>query len=111
MLVWLGNYGHLCYRLQQELLRELGDIEHWRRYPASHKCSWLRSSKAVLTSYREWVKQPQVHVDESPGRCWESGCGSVQDKTSACSMPVIPTRVELNGRAVGEAFDGVISSD
>ena len=27
LLVWLGNYGHLSYEKQQELLRELGDIE------------------------------------------------------------------------------------
>lgn len=27
LLVWLGNYGHLSYSKQQELLRELGGIE------------------------------------------------------------------------------------
>ncbi len=27
LLVWLGNYGHLSYEKQQELLRELGDID------------------------------------------------------------------------------------
>lgn len=27
LLVWLGNYGHLPYEKQQELLRELGDID------------------------------------------------------------------------------------
>ena len=27
LLVWLGNYGHLSYEKQQELLRELGGIE------------------------------------------------------------------------------------
>jgi transposase len=25
--LWLGNYGHLSYEKQQELLRELGNIE------------------------------------------------------------------------------------
>ena len=27
LLVWLGNYGHLSYEKQQELLRELGNID------------------------------------------------------------------------------------
>jgi len=27
LLVWLGNYGHMSYEKQQELLRELGGIE------------------------------------------------------------------------------------
>ena len=27
LLVWLGNYGHLPYEKQQELLRELGNID------------------------------------------------------------------------------------
>lgn len=27
LLVWLGNYGHLSYEKQQEMLQELGDID------------------------------------------------------------------------------------
>ncbi|MEY2858071.1 MAG: hypothetical protein RLZZ74_2383, partial [Cyanobacteriota bacterium] len=27
LLVWLGNYGHLSYEKQQELVWELGEIE------------------------------------------------------------------------------------
>jgi len=27
LLVWLGNYGHLSYEKQQELLKEIGGID------------------------------------------------------------------------------------
>lgn len=39
LLVWLGNYGHLSYEKQQELMWELGEI--LRKYSKSHMVTTL----------------------------------------------------------------------
>jgi len=67
LLVWLGNYGDLAYEKQQELLRELGDIDIGvgTLQATNSRMAWAVSPSVELL--REWVKQqPQVHVDESP---------------------------------------------
>ena len=68
LLGWLGNYGHLPYEKQQELLHELGKIDigigtlvttNERVYEAIAPCA---------NQLREWVQQeqPDVHSDETP---------------------------------------------
>ena len=114
LLVWLGNYGHLPYEKQQELLRELGRIDigvgtlqatntriHEAVYPAVNKL-------------RDWVQQqPHVHVDESPWPVlgvkewlWVSAGAEF------CLFHAGGTRsrAELE-QQLGDKFDGVISSD
>ncbi len=67
LLVWLGNYGHLSYEKQQELLRELGDIEVGVGTLQATNERLAKAVKGSVDQLREWVKQqPTVHVDESP---------------------------------------------
>ncbi len=39
LLVWLGNYGHMSYEKQQELLWELGEIEIGAGTKHRHECA------------------------------------------------------------------------
>ena len=68
LLGWLGNYGHMPYEKQQEMLWELGEIEigvgtlvvtNQRVQQAITKSVWQLS---------EWVKShhPNLHIDETP---------------------------------------------
>jgi transposase len=67
LLVWLGNYGHLSYEKQQELLRELGGIEIGVGTLQATNARMASAVKSSVESLREWVKQqPLVHVDETP---------------------------------------------
>ena len=114
MLVWLGNYGHLSYEKQQELLRELGDIDIG---VGTLQATNARMAEAVVGSVdelREWVKkQPQVHVDESPWPVlglkewlWVSA------GQNFCLFHAGDTRSRAElVEQLGEAFNGVISSD
>ena len=114
LLVWLGNYGHLPYEKQQELLWELGGIEigvgtlvstNQRVYEALHES---------VNQLRSWVKkQPHVHVDESPWPVlglkewlWVSAAPRF------CLFHAADTRsrTELE-QQLGTEFDGIISSD
>lgn len=67
-LGWIGNYGHLPYEKQQEMLWELGQIEVGvGTLVATNK----RVGQAIapsITQLRNWVQssQPNVHVDETP---------------------------------------------
>lgn len=114
LLVWLGNYGHLSYEKQQELLRELGDIDIG---VGTLQATNARMAEAVNDSVgqlREWVKQqPQVHVDESPWPVlglkewlW------VTTGQQFCLFHPGDTRSRAELMAqLGESFDGVISTD
>lgn len=63
----LGNYGHLSYEKQQELLRELGDIDIGVGTLQATNARMAEAVEGSVDQLREWVKkQPQVHVDESP---------------------------------------------
>lgn len=114
LLVWLGNYGHLSYEKQQELLQELGDISigvgtlqatNTRVYEAIHPS---------VNDLREWVQQqPHVHVDESPWpvlglKEWLWVIASVE----FCLFHAGDTRsrAELE-QQLGASFDGALSSD
>ena len=114
LLVWLGNYGHLSYEKQQELLQELGDIDIGVGTLQATNARMAEAVEDSVQSLREWVKQqPQVHVDESPWPVlglkewlWVS---AGQD---FCSFHAGDTRSRAElVEQLGEAFDGVISSD
>ena len=63
LLVWLGNYGHLSYEKQQELLQELGDIDIG--------VGTLQATNAR----KDWVKQLTFH-----GKSSKAGCERIIDK-------------------------------
>jgi len=114
LLVWLGNYGHLSYEKQQELLRELGDIDIGVGTLQATNARMAMAVEESVKQLREWVKQqPQVHVDESPWPVlglkewlW------VTTGQEFCLFHAGDTRsrAELSEQ-LGEGFSGVIISD
>lgn len=114
LLVWLGNYGHLSYEKQQELLWELGQIEIGVGTLQATNARMAGAVKPSVDCLREWVKQqPLVHVDESPWPVlglkewlW------VTTGQNFCLFHPGDTRsrAELISQ-LGETFNGVISTD
>ncbi|NEP15236.1 MAG: IS66 family transposase [Symploca sp. SIO2C1] len=114
LLVWLGNYGHLSYEKQQELLRELGGIEVGVGTLVATNARMAQAVKGSVDRLREWVKgQPRVHVDESP---WPVlGLKEWLWVTTGQNFCVFHpgdtrSRAELIAQ-LGESFDGVLSTD
>lgn len=114
LLVWLGNYGHLSYEKQQELLRELGGIEVGVGTLVATNTRMAQAVKGSVDELREWVKrQPQVHVDESP---WpvlglkEWLWVTTGQKFCVFHPGDTRSRAELIAQ-LGESFDGVLSTD
>ncbi len=114
LLVWLGNYGHLSYEKQQELLRELGEIEVGVGTLASTNARMASAVQGSVDQLREWVKQQaHVHVDESP---WpvlglkEWLWVTAGEKFCLFHPGDTRSRAELV-ELLGERFDGVISTD
>jgi transposase len=114
ILVWLGNYGHMSYVKQQELLWELGGIEVGIGTLAQTNQRVASAVKPALDSLWEWATiQPNVHVDETPWcvmgvKEWlwtASGEGF-------CLFHAADTRsrAELE-TMLGAEFTGVLSSD
>ena len=114
LLVWLGNYGHLSYEKQQELLRELGQIEIGVGTLQATNTRIFEAVEPAVTKAREWVQQqPHVHVDESPWpvlglKEWLWVCAS----SEFCLFHAGDTRsrAELQTQ-LGNSFDGVLSTD
>jgi transposase len=113
LLVWLGNYGHLSYSKQQELLRELGGIEIGVGTLQATNERKALAVKGSVDQLREWVKkQPQVHVDESP---WpvlglkEWLWVTTGQKFCLFHAGDTRSRAELIAQ-LGETFEGVIST-
>ncbi len=67
-LGWLGNYGHLPYEKQQELLWELGKIEIGVGTLVTTNQRVETAINPSVQKLSEWVKirQPNIHVDETP---------------------------------------------
>jgi transposase len=131
LLVWLGNYGHLSYEKQQELVWELGEIEIGTGTLQKTNQRVAESVKPAVNDLWEWAKQQSnVHVDETP--CLEKVLylGKPQDRTfrwcvmgvkewlwtasgeDFCLFHAADTRgrVELE-TMLGTEFAGVLSSD
>lgn len=113
-LVWLGNYGHLSYEKQQELLRELGGIEIGVGTLVTTNARVYEAIHPSVNQLRDWVKKAtHVHVDESP---WPVlGCKEwlwVSAGQEFCLFHAGDTRsrAELE-QQLGSEFGGVISSD
>jgi transposase len=114
LLVWLGNYGHLSYEKQQELLLELGQLTVGT---GTQQATNRRLSEVVTEGVEqlgEWVKQStHVQVDETPWLVmgvkewmWVV-CG-----VGFCLFHAEDTRsrAELE-TLLGQSFAGVLSSD
>ena len=67
LLVWLGNYGHLSYEKQQELVWELGAIEIGTGTLQKTNQRVAAAVEPAINDLWEWAtQQPNVHVDETP---------------------------------------------
>ena len=71
-LGWLGNYGHLPYQKQQEMLWELGKIEIGMGQRVNTNQRLFSAIKPHVEQLSNWVKteQPSIHVDEAPCITW-----------------------------------------
>jgi transposase len=114
LLVWLGNYGHLSYQKQQELIWELGEIEIGTGTLQKTNQRVAEAVEPTINDLWEWAThRPNVHVDETPWcvmgvKEWlwtASGEGF-------CLFHAADTRgrVELE-TMLGTEFAGVLSSD
>jgi transposase len=114
LLVWLGNYGHLSYQKQQELIWELGAIEIGTGTLQKTNQRVAEAVEPTINDLWEWAThRPNVHVDETPWcvmgvKEWlwtASGEGF-------CLFHAADTRgrVELE-TMLGTEFAGVLSSD
>ena len=114
LLVWLGNYGHLSYEKQRELVWELGAIEIGTGTLQKTNQRVAATVEPAINDLWEWATQrPNVHVDETPWcvmgvKEWlwtASGEGF-------CLFHAADTRgrVELE-TMLGTEFAGVLSSD
>ncbi len=68
LLGWLGNYGHLPYEKQEELLWELGDIEVGVGTLVATNQRVQQAISPSVGELSQWVKnhQPNLHIDETP---------------------------------------------
>lgn len=114
LLVWLGNYGHLPYEKQQELLRELGNIDIGVGTLQATNARVALAVEGSVEALKEWVKQqPHVHVDSSPWpvlglKQWMW----VSAGQEFCLFHAGDTRSRAElVEQLGEEFDGVLSSD
>jgi transposase len=114
LLVWLGNYGHLSYEKQQELLQELGQIALGTGTLQTTNVRMSEIVAGAVKSLGDWVKQSaHVQVDETPWLVkgvkewmWVV-CG-----VGFCLFHAGDTRSrsELE-MLLGKSFAGVLSSD
>ncbi len=67
-LGWLGNYAHLPYEKQQELLWELGEIEVGVGTLVTTNQRVNQGIVPSVTQLEAWIQetQPDLHVDETP---------------------------------------------
>ena len=114
LLVWLGNYGHLPYEKQQELVWELSGIKIGTGTLQKTNQRVAESVKPAINDLWEWAKDRlNVHVDETPWcvmgvKEW-LWTASGED---FCLFHAADTRgrVELE-TMLGTEFTGVLSSD
>ncbi len=114
-LGWLGNYGHLPYEKQQELLWELGQIEIGLGTIVATNQRVETVINPSVEQLAQWVKveQPPIHVDETPWPVigvkewlW------VFTNQYFCLFRAADTRgrAELEAQ-LGSEYGGVLSSD
>jgi transposase len=114
LLVWLGNYGHLSYEKQQELLRELGGIEIGIGTLQATNARVADAVKPAVEDLWQWApRQANVHVDETPWcvkgvKEWLST--ATGKDFGLFHAADIRSRAELE-TMLGNEFAGVLSSD
>ena len=114
-LGWIGNYGHLPYEKQQEMLWELGQIEVGVGTLVATNERVEQAIEPSVAQLRDWVQssQPNVHVDETP---WSvKGVKEwlwVIAQKQFCLFHAADTRsrAELEN-LLGTEYRGVLSSD
>ena len=114
-LGWLGNYGHLPYEKQQEMLWELGEIEIGLGTLVTTNQRVEKAINPSVEQLSKWLKtnQPSLHVDETP---WPvKGIKEwlwVFTNADFCLFRASDTRsrAELEDQ-LGSEYDGVLSSD
>lgn len=114
LLVWLGNYGHLSYEKQQELLWELGEIEIGVGTLQATNGRVAEVVAPVVDLLWAWAPlQANVHVDETPW-CVMGVKEWLWTATGKdfCLFHAADTRsrAELE-TMLGNEFAGVLSSD
>lgn len=114
LLVWLGNYGHLSYEKQQELLWELGEIEVGVGTLQATNRRVAEAVESAVDSLWAWApRQANVHVDETPW-CVMGVKEWLWTATGKdfCLFHAADTRsrAELE-TMLGHEFAGVLSSD
>lgn len=114
LLVWLGNYGHLSYEKQQELIWELGQLDIGVGTLQATNSRMAEGVATPVESLWEWAQQRQhVHVDETP---WPvMGIKEwlwVAAGKDFCLFHAGNTRARSELETMlGTEFDGVLSSD
>ncbi len=114
-LGWLGNYGHLPYEKQQELLWELGKIEIGVGTLVTTNQRVEGAINPSVKNLAKWIRntQPNIHVDETP---WPvKGVKEwlwVFTNPDFCLFHAGDTRSRNELIAVlGSEYSGVLSSD
>lgn len=115
LLAWLGNYAHLSYAKQQELLWELGEIEIGRGTLVATNERVQQASTNSVEELKEWInsKHPPLHCDETP---WSvKGVKEwlwVLAGKEFCLFHAGDTRKRQELESVlGSSYDGVLISD
>lgn len=114
-LGWMGNYGHLPYEKQQEMLWELGQIDIGIGTVVTTNERVEKAIEPSVSQLSSWVQQeqPNIHVDETP---WSvKGLKEwlwVIAHPQFCLFHAADTRsrAELEAQ-LGTEYSGVLSSD
>ena len=115
LLGWLGNYGHLPYEKQQELLWELGRIKIGLGTLVTTNQRISQAIKPSVNHLQEWItsSHPPLHIDETP---WSvKGVKEwlwVFANSQFCLFRASDTRgrVEIKDQ-LGAEYPGIIISD
>lgn len=114
-LAWMGNYGHLPYEKQQEMLWELGELKIGLGTLVTTNERVETAIAKSVNQLQDWVKleQPNIHIDETP---WAvKGIKEwlwVVTNTQFCLFHAGDTRSRAELESIlGNKYHGVISSD
>ena len=113
-LGWLGNYAHISYDKQAELVWELGQISVGEGTLATTNARVATAVTQPVNELQQWVKkQSHVHLDETP---WAvKGIKEwlwVAANKLFCLFHAGDTRSRAEiEKILGERFEGIISSD
>jgi transposase len=114
-LGWVNNYAHMPYEKQQEMLRELGQIEIGLGTLVATNERITQAIEPSIIELSNWVKQtqPNIHVDETP---WSvKGIKEwlwVVANSDFCLFTAADTRSRSELETIlGAKYTGVLSSD